>query len=334
MFSLKKKILFIILLVFLIVLLPLIYFSRRPKDISSQISWGITFSKPFAEELGFDWQKVYLAILDDLKAKKIRLSLYWPDIEPSAENYFFTDYDWMIDKAREKGADLILVVGRRLPRWPECHVPDWAKRLNEKKQQEQVLELIEEIVKRYKDESNILAWQVENEPFFKFGNCPPLDAGFLDQEISLVRSLDIQRPIVLTDSGEFGRWLKAAKRADIFGTTIYRIVWSKYISYFKYPLPPRFFWLKANFIHLFYPGRKIIVSELQAEPWSSKSVIEGDLKEQFKSMSFEQFSQNIEYAEKVGFPEVYLWGAEWWYWLKENYNRSDFWDYAANLLSN
>ena len=26
----------------------------------------------------------------------------------------------------EEGADVIFGVGRRLPRWPECHVPGWA----------------------------------------------------------------------------------------------------------------------------------------------------------------------------------------------------------------
>ena len=67
-----------------------------------------------------------------------------------------------------------------------------------------------------------------------------LDYAILDIDI------DKDREIMITDSGELSIWLPAVKRADVFGTTMYRIVWSekisKYFGYIKYPLPPRFFW--------------------------------------------------------------------------------------------
>ena len=136
---------------------------------------------------------------------------------------------------------------------------------------------------------------------------------------------------MVTDSGELSIWVRAAKRADVFGTTMYRIIHKNPIGYFKYPLPPKFFWLKANITHLFFPGKPIVVSELQAEPWGPKLIYDLTLEEQEKSMSLAQFHENIEYAEKVGFPEYYLWGAEWWYWLKIKHNRPEFWE-AAKVI--
>ena len=156
---------------------------------------------------------------------------------------------------------------------------------------------------------------------------------FLEKEIDLVRSLDPNHPIIITDSGELSVWFRAAKRADIFGTTIYRIVWNKYTGYVKYPLPPKFFWLKANFIRLFYPEKPIIVSELQAEPWGPKQIYEMSFAEQSKSMNLKQFYDNMEYAKEVGFPEIYLWGAEWWYWLKVKHNQPEIWEAAKTVVS-
>lgn len=332
MVSLKRKILLIILILLAGIFLLGVYLVRQPEGVTHQISWGVAFSKPFAQDLGLDWRKTYLALLDDLGTKKLRLPLYWQDIEPRPSQYLFNDYDWLIEEAQKRKVQLILVIGRRLPRWPECHLPDWALYLNEKSQQTRILDLLREIVERYKDKSNILAWQIENEPFLKFGECPPLDVRFLESEIALVRLLDPLRPIIVTDSGELSLWLPAVRRADIFGTTMYRVVWNKLTGQFKYPLPPKFFWLKANLVHLFYPGKKIIVSELQGEPWGPKLICETNLEEHFKSMNFEQFCDNIEYAKQVGFPEVYLWGAEWWYWLKEKHNIPEFWDYVQELF--
>lgn len=311
------KVLVFIVLVF-VFLFTLVFLQPTPTGTSSNIQWGAAFSKPFAIDMGLDWKETYLAILDDLKVKNLRLPIYWPDIEPKNENYIFDDYDWMIKQAEEKNVKLILVVGRKLPRWPECYEPQWLK--NNKN--EKLLEYIKTVVNRYKENPALYVWQVENEPFLNFGECPKLDVEFLDKEIELVRSLDSKHQILITDSGELGLWLKAAKRGDIFGTTMYRVVWDKYLGYIRYDLllPHQFFWLKANLVHLFYPQKPIIVSELQAEPWKDKG------------MDLKQFSKNLEFAEKVGFPEVYLWGTEWWYWLKVKHQDPSFWEFAKKIF--
>ena len=330
--SMIKKI-FLIIVIVIVIFYGYRALFKQPEGVSENIEWDIGFSKPFATDMGLDWKETYLAILNEMQPHYLRLPVYWQDIEPEQEKYFFEDYDWMVSEAGKRGVKLVLVVGRKLPRWPECHVPDWAKFLEEKNQQEKALDVLAEIVKRYKDSSYVYAWQVENEPFLAFGECPDLDAKFLDKEIALVRSLGGSRSIIVTDSGELSIWIRAAKRADIFGTTMYRTVYSKHTGYFEYPLPPKFFWLKANFTRLFYPGKPIIVSELQAEPWGPKLIYELPYEELERSMTIEKFRDNIEYARKVGFSPVFLWGSEWWYWMKVKYNQPEYWEEAKTLIN-
>jgi hypothetical protein len=332
--KLRRKI-FLLVLIFLIAVF--FWLVRRPTglvDSPENIKWGVAYSKMFAMEMGLDWQEAYLAILDDLGVKRIRLPIYWQDVQASPDGFDFSDYDWMIEEAQKRDVQLILVIGRKLPRWPECHAPFWADKLTEPEKQEKILAVISEEVERYKNIPNLYLWQVDNEPFLPFGECTTTNKDFLDQEVGKVREIDPNHKIMVTDSGELSIWVRAAKRADIFGTTMYRIIYKKPFNYFKYPLPPKFFWIKANLVHLFYPGKPIVVSELQTEPWGPKLIYDLPLEEQEKSMSLAQFRENIEYAKAAGFPENYLWGAEWWYWLKTKHEKPEFWEEAKKVINN
>jgi len=323
----RKKILIIV--VFLAVIILTIYFIFIPKR--EDVTYGVTFSKPFAEHLGLDWKETYLAILDDAGAKRVRLPSYWTEVEPEKDRYLFADLDWQIEEAEKRNVKMIIVLGQKQPRWPECHIPRWAGELDENERQEELLEIIEKVVKRYKDKKSITAWQVENEPFLPFGECPKLDKDFLDREIDLVRSLD-SRPVIISDSGELGTWYNAANRADILGTTLYRIVWNDHLGYVHYPVTSISYRVKAAIIMYVTGVEKIIIVELQAEPWGPKMIIDTPLDEQYKSMSPEQFRENIEYVKKIEFSEAYLWGAEWWYWLKVEKNDDRIWEEAKKAF--
>ncbi|MEA3273620.1 MAG: cellulase family glycosylhydrolase [Patescibacteria group bacterium] len=329
---LSKKIKLFTLVLILVFGSGLFLMLRKPSNYTEDIKWGITYSKFFAEKAGLDWQKTYLAILDDLGSKKIRLPVYWQFVEQKEGEYDFADLDWMMEEAEKRQVEIILVVGRKVPRWPECHIPDWARELDESEQQAKILKLIEVVVKRYRESDSLAVWQIENEPFLAFGECPALDVDFLDQEIKKTKSLDPKHPILITDSGEMSIWLRAAKRGDIFGTTMYRIIWNKHLKYFKYPLPPRFFWMKANLINLFYKDKPIIVCELQGEYWGPKQSYETPLALEMEHYPLEEFQQSLAYAKAVGFGEVYLWGVEWWYWLKEEHGDATYWEEAKTLL--
>lgn len=318
-----------------VVSLVLIYFGLvflGGKYVSDTFVYGTTFSKTAAESYNLDWKEAYLALLDDLGVKNIRIPVYWSEIERNKGEYDFSDYDWQVEEAAERGVQIILAVGHRVPRWPECHAPAWAHNLSDEERQEYILAEIEAIIEHFKEMGNVWAWQVENEPFLKsFGECPSLDKDFLDKEISLVRSLD-NRPIIMTASGELSRWGPPAERSDIFGTSIYRTVKIKYIGLLTYPLRPSFFRARAGLLRLFTDTERIIAIEAQAEPWGLKSIQEMTDEEQMELMGPEKFQEHIQYFEDAGFGEIYLWGAEWWYWRKVN-GDDTIWEEAKKVFS-
>lgn len=324
------KIFFAVLIVFLFSVFIL---SRGRVYDLNEIEYGATFSKKQAQALGFDWKEIYLSVFNDLGVKRIRLPAYWDEIEPEEGRYFWQDLDWQIKEASERGADIILAVGARLPRWPECHFPAWTKGRLKAQVENKILDYLARVIERYKGNQRITAWQIENEPFLShFGDCPRFDKKFLDQEISLARSLDA-RPLVITDSGELSLWLGAARRADIFGTTMYRHTYSNFLkSYIHYPVTPGFFRFKKNLARLTASPKDWIVIELQAEPWGPAPYQTLSSAERERTMNLTKFREIIEFAGQSGFREFYLWGVEWWYWELAQ-GRPEVWQYARSLFS-
>ncbi|SRR6056297_429002 len=328
-----KKLSYFFLFLFL-VFLTVFYLSRGPVYNKEEVKYGITFSKLKAQELGLDWKKAYLDILEDLEIQKIRLAAYWSEVEAQKDKYYYKDLDWQIEEAEKRDVEIILAVGGRLPRWPECHFPSWSEDLETKERESEILEYIKKTINRYKDNQNIVAWQVENEPFLSshFGDCPSLNTDFLDKEIALVKEMD-SRPVVVTDSGELSLWIPAATRADIFGTTMYRDTYSERLGrYVHYPIGPGFFHFKRNVTDWFADPRKWIVIELQAEPWGPVPYQELKKEEREKTMSPQKFKEMMEFARLTGFREFYLWGAEYWYWEKVKNKDNSIWKEAEKIF--
>ena len=308
----------------------------------SRLTYGVSFSRFHSDELKLDWKETYLAILNDLAVRHFRFSAHWPLTEPHEGKYNFTELDFQVEEAKKAGASVILAVGRRLPGWPECHEPSWLKteslkltaeeKIKEYKQ-ERILKYIEAVVTRYKIYENIKYWQVENEPyltFFSRSACGPLDGEFLQEEIEFVKQLDPTRPVIVTDSGEFGTWFQAYKKADIFGTSMYLYVWNRIIGPFRYPITPAFFRIKHNITRLLLGRKPAIVIELSTEPWLLQPIVDTPIKTQLSRMGIDKFTEMIYFSSKTGFDTFYLWGAEWWYWLKLN-GHPEFWDKAREM---
>jgi hypothetical protein len=104
-------------------------------------------------------------------------------------------------------------------------------------------------------------------------------------------------------------------------------------AYISYPFPPIFYARKAKIIEKLF-NKEVINVELQAEPWGPKLLYDSPLSEQEKTMNLEQFRKNIEFAKQTGFKEFYLWGAEWWYWMKEKQEQPEIWQEAKKLFGN
>lgn len=293
--------------------------------------WGVTYSKQYAQSLGLDWQAAYLAMLDELHVKQIRLPVYWDDVAPRAGQFQWNDYDWMLEEAAKRDVKVIVAIGGRLPRWPECHIPAWVQDQTRDQRLDAESDYLRTAVSHFQAAPNISAWQVQNEFYVTwFGHCTAGDEQILDQQVALVRSLD-QRPIVLTDSGEFSLWRHVSRQADIVGTTMYRVAWNPYLHYTYAPWPAWMYRLKAAINGL--PSSRVIVAELQAEPWppGAKDIRALNQKEIDSSFSLEQFATNAELSRRTGFQSSYLWGVEWWYWRKLQ-GDDRYWRYAQTLF--
>ncbi len=345
----RKIILFLLAVVLFVGIILFIFFFVGQPPKAEKVVFGVNFSQKHSAALGLDWKENYNALLDDLGVKRLKIAVHWDLIEPGKDKYYFDDLDWQLAKAGDKRAKAILVVGMKSSRWPECHIPDWAKNLTKERQQEEILKMLESVVSRYRENDVVWAWQAENEPFFPFGECPWVDKNFLAEEVSLIKSLDsLGRPVLVSDSGEGSFWFQAARFGDMVGTTMYREVWVSFSwiktkipslpqsakdfgFYFSYPYPPKFYWQKTNIINKLF-GKKVICVELQTEPWCPTLLYDCKLSEQEKTMNLEQFEKNIEFAKKTGISEFYLWGGEWMYWMKKTQNKPEIWEEAKNVF--
>jgi Glycosyl hydrolase family 10 len=307
---------------------------------TDKIVWGVNYSESQAEYLELDPAATYSAIIDELGAKHIKIHVNWNSTQKDKNIIDFTSLDRMVSEAEEKNVKLILVIGMKTGRWPECHTPDWFLSVDEDARESEIIKYISTIVGRYKSSPAIEFWQVENEPLLQFGTCPDwyydLGTTMLEAEVAAVRSLDPNRKIIVSDTGELSSWTDVAKIADIVGITMYRSSWDateKTFGLNPYTfLTPQFYANKAAYIKSMY-NKPVISIELQAEPWASKGLAEASLEEQALSMNPDLFHENIEFAKQAGLDAYYFWGAEWWHYMKLQHNQPEIWDEAKKTLA-
>ncbi len=282
---------------------------------------GVTYSPKYAASLGLEPTVTFDQMLADLNVKRIRLPVYWDQIEEVPGVYDFSAVDYYVNQAQNNDVEIIMALGYKQPRWPECFAPDWAKNLNIEEKGPKILELIKQEVEHFKLSQAVVAWQVENESDLSFGLCEMRGkeaADLFKQEVALVRSLD-SRPIMLTDSGELTSWIPIIKLSDWFGVSLYRTVWNPWFGLVDYPLAPAFYQMKMQLAEILsgtFP-QKTLISELQAEPWATagKPLVETALADQINNFKPDRIAANVSFAKETGFDEIYLWGVEWWYFM-------------------
>lgn len=323
-----------LLFIFIILIATLIFAGSilEKRALDKNFTLGVTFSDRYAKYLGFEPDFLLSQILDDLEVRYFRLPAYWDFLEPKKDRFEFSHLDKYIQEISKHQGKIILVVGYKLPRWPECHSPEWAKELSREDFRERQLLMVKKVVERYKDNQAILAFQVENELFMNFGICPKFDRGFIEKEVALVRSLS-PKPIVMTDSGEVRPWISPARLSDILGISLYRKVYDPNFGHMTYPIPPFYYTIKDFLVrNLLAPNnQKTAILELQGEAWMERGVLDTPLEEQIKSFSVNELEEHLNFAKKTGFDEIYLWGVEWWYYLKVN-NYPEYWEKAKEVF--
>lgn len=285
--------------------------------------FGVTFTPQYATYLGLDWQQAYAQVLDDLKVRQLRLVAYWDQIETAPGNYDFSELDYEVREASSRSATIVLAMGKKAPRWPECYAPAWVDRAS-------LLKMYKMVVDRYKNNPLIIAWQVENEPLFNFGSCGTSSSSDLKAETDYVRKLDSSRPIVITDSGEWGPWAPLRGSADILGISIYRQAYNQTLGYVNLKFPLVYYYLKGYLTG--WVMDKVWATELQMEPWAKDGLEKLSISDQAKILSIDQFQKSLHYISASSYSRVYLWGVEWWLWAKSQ-GHSEYWEASRQVIT-
>lgn len=297
--------------------------------VSAHPVYGATFSPSYARFLGLNSDEVLVAVLDDLQLRQLRLPVHWDDVQPSAQTLQFEEIDRVMNEAARRNVGVVLAIGGKVPRWPECHVPAWALQLSEEDYNRALLEYIDKIVTHYRTHPALERWQVENEVLFPFGECRAVNYDLYRREVALVRALDPHHPIQITVSGEQQFWATVAQEADIIGTSMYRRVATPIGFSFTFPIPARWYTLQA--LSVAFLVDKVVISELQVEPWLTKDYRTYTPDEAADLFTPRHLTAHVRYAQSTGLKEISLWGVEWWYYLKQQ-GHPELWNAGRELL--
>jgi hypothetical protein len=292
---------------------------------------GVSFIPDYAESLGINPEATMDALLH-IGVKQFRLVSYWSDGEPTPGHYDFSQLDWEFQKAQAAHAKIILTLGLRQPRWPECHMPTWASQEPESQWEPQLENYMQAVVERYKNSPSLESYQVENEYFLQgFGTCTNMDRSRLISEYNLVKRLDPKHPIIVTRSDNAIGIPVGQPQPSEFSISIYRRVWDAGVThrYLEYPFPAWYYAFLAGWQKL-ADHKDMMIGELQAEAWApnSKTIPEISLAEQNKSINAQRLKGVFNYGKATGMRSIDLWGAEYWYYRMTVLHDPSLWNVA------
>lgn len=306
---------------------------------SQPLNMGVSFIPDYAQSLGIDPQQTMDALLG-IGVKQFRLVSYWSDTEPSPGQYDFSQLDWQFKKAEAAHAKIILTVGLRQPRWPECHPPSWIN-LNQpdSQWQPQLEAFMTKVVQRYQRSPSLESYQVENEYFLQgFGTCTDTtrSRSRLVSEYNLVKRLDPNHPVVVSRSDNAVGIPIGQPQPDLFGISVYKRVWEAAYThrYIEYPYPAWYYGFLAG-LQKIVTHKDMMIDELQAEAWPPRgqTIPQTSLAEQNKSLDATRLKARFQYGRATGMRTIDLWGAEYWYYRAQVLHDPSLWKVAQQEFS-
>jgi hypothetical protein len=344
----------------------------------SEPTWGVNFSCDYAEYLFLEspggpdapddrpgraqWcGDTLYAMLKELGAKHVRLSVYWDEIEPARGEYDYNALDAQLAAAERAGARVLLSVGMKAQRHPEYYIPQWVFDLpaatgirlargegdrisDDALIADAALRMIGQIVRRYAHRDVIEAWAADNEPFLASprANNWTLGRDFVQRERDTIKAGDtLRRPVVvnhaeaLLDTDFHWRW--ALEDGDVVATSIY--------PFRRYELGP-FTWIvpitelgpigphyAARARESSRRGKEYWITELQAEPWAKPDIRAFTPRKPAQDLTPRTLRENIRYARLIGAERAYFWGMEWWFFQRDRFGESRFLDEGIRVFT-
>ncbi len=320
--------------------------TAKAHGVLAPVQVGISFSPRRAASFGLDYRKAFTR-LESLHFRVIRLSVYWDQVDQEG----FDQLDWLMREAQRAGQPVVLAVGMKGLGWPEFYIPASAMPADgltkgqdvasDANLRDATLSFVSDIVLRYRDNSMLVAWQIENEPFNRAG--PQrlwIDAGFLRDEITIARQLDgHHRPLVVNAFSHFNllfdqasarqgfdlrQWLgfeadsaerdglSVLRKGDVLGLDVYTAIGYQFLgqdhmSRADGDWPDRLAKVRDLARR---QGKQAWITEAQAEPWESDANSYTDP----KSTSPQAIRSLFANLKDAGFSTVLFWGSEYWLW--------------------
>jgi hypothetical protein len=312
---------------------------------------GISFRTPQVEAFRLEGPATLQTLLS-YPFQLIRLGAYWNRIEPEAGDFDTTELDWQIEAAERAGKQIILAVGAvKTFGYPEFFVPGhWQEQpLREGSLVRPVTHptllrgatrFITRVVRRYRNRDSIVAWQLEHEAVDPLGveHTWRLAEQFVERELEALRDADPSRPVMMngflptSSAVRLSQWWRtrdqgdslavAARLADVVGIDYYP-------RHALGSLGPRTLYLagadlpwqaasrERQFNGIRARGKRLMVSEGQAEPWETMTTPPNPGRQAMYSCPPEKLVGNYNAAIGWSRPEdpiyAYLfWGAEYW----------------------
>ena len=282
----------------------------------------------------------------------IRLGAYWSRIESQVTEFDTSELDWQIEAAERAGKQIILAVGAvKTFGYPEFFVPrHWLEQPLREGSLVQpathaallsgATQFIARIARRYRDCGSIVAWQLEHEAVDPLGveHTWRLGEQFVEKELEALRMADPSRPVIINgflptsslvrlsqgwrtrDQGD--SLAVAARLADVVGIDYYprhalRNLGPRTLYLAGADLPWQAALRERLFESIRTRGKRLMVSEGQAEPWETTTTPPNLERHAMYSCPPEQLVRNYNAAIAWSRPDdpiyAYLfWGAEYW----------------------
>lgn len=321
-----------------------------PLEPRGEVRLGLSFRPRQAEDLGLDVRETLTTLLQH-PFEVVRLSAYWDRTEPVPGAFDTTELDWQLDAAERAGKEIILCLGPvKSFGYPEYFVPPHllAEPLPEGRLVDErshpallaaVTEQLTRLVRRYRDRPGIRAWQVEHEAADPLGmeHSWRLSASFIEHEVRAVRSADPTRPILMNGflptstavlaqqwwrTRDQGDSLAVARDlADIVGIDFYpRHAVAGLGPFCLYLDGANGFLPALNRRRVLEwgraPGRTLVVTEGQAEPWEAITVPPSPDRRAAASCPPERIIENynacLRWTGGAPIGAYLFWGAEYW----------------------
>lgn len=313
---------------------------------------GLSFRPRQCEDLSLDPRETLETLLD-FPYEVIRLAAYWDRIAPSPDVRDHSELDWQLEAAERAGKQVIVNLGAvKSFGYPEYFVPPHLLdrplpegRLITPDSHPRLLaaatEHLADLVARYADRPAIVAWQVEHDAVDPLGmeHSWRLSKDFVEHEIAAVRGADGTRPVLLNGFLPMStpvavhQWWRTRDQGDSVDTALELGQILGIDSYPRHAIAGAGSWgVYLDGAHGWLPsrrrrrvlrlagehGRRLMVTEGQAEPWETVTVPPDPEGRRAASCTPERLIANYtrwrQWAARSGVElDAYLfWGAEYW----------------------